>query len=87
MNDRIQMIGGGSGNATVLRPAFLIICIVSIPERIVRAHRKSLKPGSAFDRPMAARNTSKLASNDDGNVGGAFALNTATRRGRARPRA
>ena len=40
-----------------------------------------------FDALQAARDTSKLASNDDGNVGGAFALNTTTRRGRASPRA
>jgi hypothetical protein len=38
-----------------------------------------------FDALQAARDTSKLASNDDGNVGGAFA--TVTQRGRARPHA
>ena len=35
------------------------------------------------DTLQAARDTGKLASNDDDNVGSAFALNTTARRGRA----
>ncbi|MFL9900422.1 hypothetical protein PQR75_28605 [Paraburkholderia fungorum] len=38
-----------------------------------------------MDTLQAARDTSKSASNDEGNVGSAFALNTTTRRGRTKP--
>ena len=54
------------------------------PVRQYSGERRADQVRRDVDALQAARDTSNSASNDDGNVGSAFALNTATRRGRAR---